>query len=450
MVFVSHSSLDRELAETIVAALEAEGQDCWVAPRNIELGAPWPVAIARGINRSDLFLVLLSPHARDSEQVLIEANRALARLMPVVTFVMDEQAQAGDLWELLSVWHVLPAYQRELTEAVAELVQHVCRRGGLPGAPPPDGRAAPVADDPDPAAVCDAWPLDPSARAAVLEGSRAAQQAELPFLGTPHLLVGLLRAAGPVTQRWIDLAGGQPEELQTALTEAVGRASEPRGERSPEPTARCRQILDRATKLATQRGAAQSSEADLILALLNEREGLTARIVTEHFGPLDGLLSCLAEVLPPRLDPQVEAAVNEAADYCARHGMVRLGTPFLLYGLLVQGSTLPALLRGRGKDPAGLVELFRRDDAPRCDEAEPEPLWFSEHVAAIFEQAWRVACVAGAPRLTELELTRALLSEAAGQHADLLQRYGAAPADLLADLDGQPREATDDDELTLL
>src|SRR5215472_7170060 len=41
MVFISHSSKDREIADAICAHLESAGIKCWIAPRDIEPGATW-------------------------------------------------------------------------------------------------------------------------------------------------------------------------------------------------------------------------------------------------------------------------------------------------------------------------------------------------------------------------------------------------------------------------
>ena len=40
-VFVSHSVKDADVAEAIVARLEAESVRCWVAPRDVVPGADW-------------------------------------------------------------------------------------------------------------------------------------------------------------------------------------------------------------------------------------------------------------------------------------------------------------------------------------------------------------------------------------------------------------------------
>jgi hypothetical protein len=40
-VFISHSSRDKQAADAVCAALEAQLFQCWIAPRNITPGADW-------------------------------------------------------------------------------------------------------------------------------------------------------------------------------------------------------------------------------------------------------------------------------------------------------------------------------------------------------------------------------------------------------------------------
>jgi hypothetical protein len=37
-IFISYSSKDRDIAETICQALEARGLDCWIAGRDVHAG----------------------------------------------------------------------------------------------------------------------------------------------------------------------------------------------------------------------------------------------------------------------------------------------------------------------------------------------------------------------------------------------------------------------------
>ena len=70
-VFISYATEDFEIACTLVAGLRAAGVDCWFDHNNLEPGAAWANAIARGIGRCALFLPVISQtsvHADNRER----------------------------------------------------------------------------------------------------------------------------------------------------------------------------------------------------------------------------------------------------------------------------------------------------------------------------------------------------------------------------------------------
>ena len=48
VIFICHAVEDRELANALVAGLEAEGLACWVAPRDVMVGADYAQGFAVG------------------------------------------------------------------------------------------------------------------------------------------------------------------------------------------------------------------------------------------------------------------------------------------------------------------------------------------------------------------------------------------------------------------
>ena len=58
-VFLSYSSKDFLQAMATARHLEACGIACWIAPRNILPGEPYPEAIMRGINHCKALVALL-------------------------------------------------------------------------------------------------------------------------------------------------------------------------------------------------------------------------------------------------------------------------------------------------------------------------------------------------------------------------------------------------------
>lgn len=91
-VFISHSSLDKKIAEEICSCLEKEELNCWISyrARDLQPGRDYTERITEAIDSSKVFLVLLSNHSIASRQVLQEivlANdrqRFGMRIFPVV------------------------------------------------------------------------------------------------------------------------------------------------------------------------------------------------------------------------------------------------------------------------------------------------------------------------------------------------------------------------------
>ncbi len=83
-VFISHSSIDKTVADAAVAVLERSRIRCWVAPRDIMPGADWGASIIQGIPGSRLMLVIFSSHANASDQVKREVERAVHQGIPTI------------------------------------------------------------------------------------------------------------------------------------------------------------------------------------------------------------------------------------------------------------------------------------------------------------------------------------------------------------------------------
>ncbi len=75
-VFISYSSNDRLIAETILNALKRRGITCWIAPDSIAAGTSWREAIVDGLEQSRLMLVVLSEKSIKSWHVSNELGLA--------------------------------------------------------------------------------------------------------------------------------------------------------------------------------------------------------------------------------------------------------------------------------------------------------------------------------------------------------------------------------------
>lgn len=99
-VFISHSSQNRAWADRTCAVLESHGLSCWIAPRDVQPGAPYDEEILRGIECSQTFILLLSEAANASDHVKRELMCAL-RTNHTVYPVRIQEVQPGPKLEYL-------------------------------------------------------------------------------------------------------------------------------------------------------------------------------------------------------------------------------------------------------------------------------------------------------------------------------------------------------------
>lgn len=75
-VFLSYAHKDAELASEIREALQAAGRSCFMAEKDIPVAAEWESEIHGALLGCSLFLVLVTPHSKDSAWVLLESGGA--------------------------------------------------------------------------------------------------------------------------------------------------------------------------------------------------------------------------------------------------------------------------------------------------------------------------------------------------------------------------------------
>jgi hypothetical protein len=108
-LFISHSTKDgAEEASALVRALEAAGQRCWIARRDVSPGVPYPRQIVQAIEGAAGLVLLVTPGANESSDVLQEvqlANQARKTIAPVI---VSGCAPSSDLRYFLGVRHQIP------------------------------------------------------------------------------------------------------------------------------------------------------------------------------------------------------------------------------------------------------------------------------------------------------------------------------------------------------
>jgi TolB-like protein len=128
-IFISHATADRAQAEAILAACEAQGLTCWIAPRDIVPGTEWADAIVQGIAAASVVLLVHSHAANESPMVLREIDAAAAARRPILPVRIDTAMPRQGLQFYLSATHwfdaspPLAAHLPALVETVTHLLR---------------------------------------------------------------------------------------------------------------------------------------------------------------------------------------------------------------------------------------------------------------------------------------------------------------------------------------
>lgn len=123
-VFISYSSKDKAIADDVCSALENSGIKCWIAPRNIQPGAPYARAIINGIYSAEIFLLILTSDSNDSEHVINEVDIAFNAKKNIIPFFVEEVAMNPELNYYLSrkQWFIAYPNSRERLDVLVKTI----------------------------------------------------------------------------------------------------------------------------------------------------------------------------------------------------------------------------------------------------------------------------------------------------------------------------------------
>ena len=140
VAFISHSSKDKIIGESVCNFIERHGISCWIAPRDVQPGRTFAGEINRAIQRSKVMVLIFSAHSNKSEQVLREVQLASNSHLHIVQFRIQDVIPNDDLEYYLSAPHWLDAllpplenHLERLKGSVKALLQMDGNRGDCRG-----------------------------------------------------------------------------------------------------------------------------------------------------------------------------------------------------------------------------------------------------------------------------------------------------------------------------
>lgn len=130
-IFISHSVVDKDLANYLCNAFEANGLSCWIAPRNIVPGTEWADSITNAISDCSVLFVVYSQNSIKSTQVAKEIGMADRKRKYIIPYKIDDTEPEGAFDYYLSgcQW-IIPNLKtgdykiEELCQVVKNVVMH--------------------------------------------------------------------------------------------------------------------------------------------------------------------------------------------------------------------------------------------------------------------------------------------------------------------------------------
>ncbi len=137
-VFISYAtqkgdyteSKDRQVADKVCIALESEGIQCWIAPRNIMPGDDWVNSIIDAVEKSEVVVLIFSSNANYSPWVNDEIKLALDKNIKIIPFRIDDVPPQGALRVLKVRSQWMDAYTPPLEKYLKKLIEVIQRHLG--------------------------------------------------------------------------------------------------------------------------------------------------------------------------------------------------------------------------------------------------------------------------------------------------------------------------------
>ena len=141
-VFISHASADAPLALNICDGLESRGVRCWIAPRDVQSDGTYGTEIMKGLRECEVFLIVVSDAAADSQQVEREAERASHYKKRIIPLTLGESDAGPRLEYYIAGRQRFPCSSppsAQLLDSLADAArgETVARETPAPPPPPP-------------------------------------------------------------------------------------------------------------------------------------------------------------------------------------------------------------------------------------------------------------------------------------------------------------------------
>jgi ATP-dependent Clp protease ATP-binding subunit ClpC len=235
----------------------------------------------------------------------------------------------------------------------------------------------------------------PRARQVIVLAQEEARLLKHNYIGTEHLLLGMLVESSGVAARALTAAGLTLGEARSQVEEAVGRGKGAPGGHIPF-TPRAKKVLELALREALRLGHNYIGTEHMLLGLMREGEGLGVQIIVGRGIDLDQLRKSVIDLVPPgehssrrrrwlrgsrvqsESRPGEDVRTTEAADVSLEEarrlaGDAAVGSHHLLLAAISDSSSAAAkALAGLGLDLDRARHALRHVDVSGTSDELPE------------------------------------------------------------------------------
>ena len=203
------------------------------------------------------------------------------------------------------------------------------------------------------------------ARRVVVLAQEEARELGHSYIGTEHLLLGLIREDGGMAVRALDGLGISRPAVHEQVVKLAGRGGQAATGHIPF-TPRAKKALELSLREALQLGHNHIGTEHLLLGLIREGEGVAAQVLTELGADLDRARAKVAELVPAG---RAETMERGGPVRTAVSGTVMAGIIRRLDAIAVRLDAIERHLGLAGPGPAWADEAGGTDEAGGAGEA---------------------------------------------------------------------------------
>ena len=121
-VFICYSPIDKLVADSVCARLEAKNIRCWIAPRDLLENVSYADASVRAIENCHLMVVILSFSSNESPTIIRDLNKAVTQKMPIISYRTGDVIPSKSLRYLLAGTQQIDAMDGRMLPSLISLV----------------------------------------------------------------------------------------------------------------------------------------------------------------------------------------------------------------------------------------------------------------------------------------------------------------------------------------